>query len=287
MSTLDGFWNYAGRFLRRFVADSLYWVRDNVLVALFMATAPPVLVYLRDRKHPIDWDIVRTTLWLYGVSLLIYVGTHLLRTPWKLDQERETELAEAGTESAQLRNEIEKLRREAEAKRPVLDLEVFDVLFVESDYPREVFVEVGISNQRPDSICTVTRYKLKVFIGGHAFSSEEIKHDLADFWLVTEPTRMEHPGAAAADQASYESIADVAAGISHLEPIRFGAPRRGWIHFCISDAPPMVQGFCPAQTVELEVHDPFGSAARFHACVNLSRIRRIETQNIDPVIHWA
>lgn len=83
----ESFFKYYGRFLARLRKDATPWARDNIGFAALMLVAPPLAVYLRDPSHPIDWGLVKTTLWIYLVALGIYVGYHAVRTPWKLSLE--------------------------------------------------------------------------------------------------------------------------------------------------------------------------------------------------------
>jgi hypothetical protein len=84
METFEG---YYWRVLTRIGKDAYAWARDNVLVAGCIAVIPPIAAYIKDRSHGLDWPVLQTTVWLYGVVFLVYVGYHAIRAPWKLNQE--------------------------------------------------------------------------------------------------------------------------------------------------------------------------------------------------------
>jgi hypothetical protein len=87
VSEPDSFRAYYRRFWGRLRKDAAPWARDNIAFAGFMFLAPTVAVYIHDRNHSIDWDLIRTTLWIYLGALTIYLGYHAIRTPWKLSLE--------------------------------------------------------------------------------------------------------------------------------------------------------------------------------------------------------
>jgi len=64
--------------------DSTPWARDNILFAGGMVFLPVIAVWIHDRNHSIDWDIVKTTFWLYLGAFGLYAAWHAVRTPWKL-----------------------------------------------------------------------------------------------------------------------------------------------------------------------------------------------------------
>jgi hypothetical protein len=84
---METFYGYYRRVLTRIGRDAYEWARDNVLVAGCIAVIPPIAAYLQDSSHGLDWSVLRTTIWLYGGVLLVYVGYHAIRAPWKLNQE--------------------------------------------------------------------------------------------------------------------------------------------------------------------------------------------------------
>lgn len=75
---------YYRHFVQRLCKDALPWARDNIFFACIMAVIPPLIAYLHDRTHPTDWTVIQTALWFYLAALLIYLGYHAIRTPWKL-----------------------------------------------------------------------------------------------------------------------------------------------------------------------------------------------------------
>ncbi len=83
---------YWSRFLHALSKDSVPWARDNILVAGAMAVIPAFLIYLLDQKHSIDWELVRTALWLYLIMFLAYAAYHVTRTAKKLDSDLVSEI---------------------------------------------------------------------------------------------------------------------------------------------------------------------------------------------------
>lgn len=56
-----------------------------------MLVAPAVGVYLRERRHDIDWTMIRTAVWLYLATFIVYGFVYSIKTVGKLDSERATE----------------------------------------------------------------------------------------------------------------------------------------------------------------------------------------------------
>jgi hypothetical protein len=81
---MDSYLRRFGVALRR---GATRWARDNIIFAGMMLVAPPILVYARAPKYPIDWVMIRTALWLYLSALTIYLIFHCLKTIRKLDDE--------------------------------------------------------------------------------------------------------------------------------------------------------------------------------------------------------
>ena len=86
------FRNYIARFWHRFYADAAPWARDNIFWGLVVLLIPPIAVVVHNSTARVDWDIIKTTLWLYLFSLLVYGFVHAIRTPWRIDQERERDI---------------------------------------------------------------------------------------------------------------------------------------------------------------------------------------------------
>jgi amino acid permease len=42
----------------------------------------------------IDWQAIVAICWLYGISILVFVGVSILRAPWELDRKRSLEVDE-------------------------------------------------------------------------------------------------------------------------------------------------------------------------------------------------
>ncbi len=94
--------DYYRRFFRRLSEDATPWARDNIGFGIAMLTVPPLLVYLRDRSHPIDWQVIRTALYLYSAVFSMYLIFYAVRTAWKLDIVRVEEMEAANSRIEQL-----------------------------------------------------------------------------------------------------------------------------------------------------------------------------------------
>src|SRR5271168_17038 len=109
MSAPQSFRYYYWQFLKEFAVDATPWARDNMILAGTMAVIPGFAVYWVDRSHSVDWPVIKTTLWLYGGALLIYLGIHMVRTPWKLNRRHIAEIQEAKDRETVLLKQIEEL----------------------------------------------------------------------------------------------------------------------------------------------------------------------------------
>jgi len=109
MSAPQSFRYYYWQFLKEFAVDATPWARDNMILAGTMAVIPGIAVYWVDRSHSVDWPVIKTTLWLYGGALLIYLGIHMVRTPWKLNRRHIAEIQEAKDRETVLLKQIEEL----------------------------------------------------------------------------------------------------------------------------------------------------------------------------------
>ncbi len=77
-----GYWKV---FFGRMFRESTAWARDNLFWAAVMALVPAIAVYLRNRHHLIDWDVVWTAAWLYALAAIMYFAYHFLRTMQRMD----------------------------------------------------------------------------------------------------------------------------------------------------------------------------------------------------------
>jgi hypothetical protein len=80
--------SYYLRFWKRFRDDATPWARDNIIWGVVVLVVPPLAAYVRNPRTAIDWELIRTTFWLYALTFTAYVLVHLVRVPKKLDRER-------------------------------------------------------------------------------------------------------------------------------------------------------------------------------------------------------
>jgi hypothetical protein len=87
LETLASMGDYAQKFRSRLWRDAKPWARDNIVWTGLMVILPPVATLIHDAHHPIDWEIVSTTIFLYALAGIIYIGVHAFKTARKLDAE--------------------------------------------------------------------------------------------------------------------------------------------------------------------------------------------------------
>jgi hypothetical protein len=100
------------------------WARDNIFWAVVVLVLPPTAAYLREPNHSIDWLMVRTTLWLYFATFVVYMGYQLVRAILKLDAERIEELQASSERERVLSEQLSDLERKYFDERPQMGLYV-------------------------------------------------------------------------------------------------------------------------------------------------------------------
>jgi len=116
------FSRYYGGFVRRLAKDATPWARDNIGFAGFMVIAPIAAVYAKDHNHSIDWDVVKTTGWIYLVAAGVYLAYHAIRTSWKLDQDRVAALAHEEIARLAAEDEVRRLTEKPDLRKESLFL---------------------------------------------------------------------------------------------------------------------------------------------------------------------
>jgi hypothetical protein len=71
-----------------------------------------------------------------------------------------------------------------------------------------------------------------------------------------------------------QDMDDLAAGINHNEPIEYGVPHRGWLHFSLRDATPWSASASPIKSARLTIWGPSDSSAVFLASVTSPHIAK-------------
>jgi hypothetical protein len=105
--------SYYRRVWRRFRKDAVPWARDNIVWGIVVLAVPLLVVYIRKPTAPIEWDIIKATIWLYAIALVAYALLHLCLVPAKLDADRE----EAEKELRAVIAERDRTIRESTAQR--------------------------------------------------------------------------------------------------------------------------------------------------------------------------
>jgi hypothetical protein len=103
---------YYKRFLYHFLKNATSWARDNIIFALLVVVLSPVIAYLRDSSHKLDWLLIWETMRVYVLCLAVYVAIHLIRTAWKLDVERAGEIDTANAKITRLGEQIKTITNE-------------------------------------------------------------------------------------------------------------------------------------------------------------------------------
>jgi hypothetical protein len=86
------FWQYWKECGKRFLKDATPWARDNIFWGTVVLVVPPLAVWIKNRGNnatSLDWETVKTTLYLYALVLSGYIFIHGVRTPWKVHQDQE------------------------------------------------------------------------------------------------------------------------------------------------------------------------------------------------------
>ena len=128
---------------------------------------------------------------------------------------------------------LDKCRKMLELRLPSLGVEVWDVIVVPGLNSAEVFLDVSVSNGTPDTETLVREFLMEIEIAGKRFRAERNRVDLADYGLIN---RRDIKGAIIAPN-QFTPMADLAMSMSEKNPILFGVPHRGWLHFPLRDLP--------------------------------------------------
>jgi hypothetical protein len=88
----NSFLAYQRRFWRRFLGGAGAWARDNIFWDIAVLIIPPIVAAIRNKATSPDWETIKLALWFYGAVFAIYVLVHIVRTPWKVDQDREIDV---------------------------------------------------------------------------------------------------------------------------------------------------------------------------------------------------
>jgi hypothetical protein len=231
MENQPTFCGYYRRFCMRLAKDATPWARDNIGFAGTMFLLPIIAVYIHDRGHEIDWELVKTTLWFYLCAFGVYVIYHAIRTPWKLDLERKNYLLELQAKSISLTAQVADLQRESEIKIPRLHLDVWEVLIIPHINSVEVFVDASAANNTPNTQTTVRQFNLALNVAGRQFKAQKNKVDLDEYRIIDRrDTKTIEPR-----NFRFTVLDDLAVSMNEKNPILHGVPHRGWLHFSFMD----------------------------------------------------
>jgi hypothetical protein len=76
-----------GRFLRKFVEKSKSFIINRILLGCVMTIAPGIALYVVDRSFHLNWNLIRTTGWVYLALLVLYCIINIIRTWFELRTE--------------------------------------------------------------------------------------------------------------------------------------------------------------------------------------------------------
>lgn len=277
-------WLYYGRVFWAAWNDFKAATREQIIGAL-LAFAILLCQIQFGAIHRADVQAsVWSVAWPYTLLLAGLLLWHLIRAPWGLDAKRVKELGDSRKEFNRLINQNADLKQEAENKVPLLNLDVHESLARLGQSSVDVFVDVSIGNTTPGTACTVSSYQLTLERGTVRYASQKALHDLTEYnavdLLQTAQGKPVKPYF-----GNPQPLTDLAAGISHREPIVYGAPHRGWLHFHLDNMPkwPTLDDqnkWHPSREyiIILEVWDPFNSGAEFMATLKIGGDRGIEKQ---------
>jgi hypothetical protein len=132
-----------------------------------------------------------------------------------------------------LREQIALLTQQMENRIPNLHLEVWEVLIIRHLMSAEVFVDASVANSTPDTQGAVRQFTLALEIAGKTLEAQKNRTDLDDYRLIDrsdikmgliQPFR-------------FTLLADLASSMNSRNPVLYGVPHRGWIHFSFADIP--------------------------------------------------
>jgi cell division protein FtsB len=123
----ESWWAYYKRVRQHINSEEAKWARDNLVIACGLGILILLVLYLLYRVVP-DFQTLIATLWVFGVSLLVFIVASFARAPWKLDGKRKEENDTLRKE----KTELERQKAEAEKRiydgRPLFVLEVSALL---------------------------------------------------------------------------------------------------------------------------------------------------------------
>jgi hypothetical protein len=187
--------------------------------------------------HKTNGWALNVTFGLAGICL--FIACYLA---W-LDKQKELEKAvsEGADRERQLRERTAELEAKLEEKTPLLTLNVHEVLVLLQTTSADIFIHASIGNARPDTQCVVARYEVSLereTIGQKTlvYGSRYPIPDLGDFAVVDICEELKN-GVLVETQRNRQVLSDLAAGISHREPILHGLPHQGWFHFQVVNMP--------------------------------------------------
>jgi hypothetical protein len=129
-----------------------------------MLVLPPTIAFLRDPHQHIDWELIKTTLWLYLAVFVIYVISKVIKTAWKLDGQHLTTIEELDARHlatiGALEAQIENFKLAAESTKPQFRITIRRAI-LDSFYERgDLFVNVRVVNTSRNST-TIEKVTLK------------------------------------------------------------------------------------------------------------------------------
>jgi len=65
---------YHKRFWKRLATEATPWARDNIFWGIAVLLIPPLVVWLRNPKVTLDWQTIKLTLILYGITINIHAS---------------------------------------------------------------------------------------------------------------------------------------------------------------------------------------------------------------------
>lgn len=250
---MDGF---GRRFWHVFWRDSVPWARDNIVWGALILVAPPIAAYLHHPTPPVDWLVVRTTLWIYLGSLVLYILVQSFRTARTLVLESDTLLLAEG-------NRLEQAI--AENARPSLAVELRALFWEPGEqagntrFVFRVFAYVFVTNRnKPETLLKAAFLSFTTSDGARHTQSTEPP---VGYKYIGHYTHFRTGGEVERDHKMHTPYTELMGEVNSDNPLRQGIHRVGFLAFAFPELQnPKVSDIetVLATDVELSLIDSYG-----------------------------
>jgi hypothetical protein len=216
--------NYFRRWRAVMWRDAIPWARDNILWGVAVLVIPPLLTYLHDSGHSIDWVVISLTLQLYVAAFVIYVLWQSGRAVVKLDSDCHEQLLDA-----QRTSELERARH----TRPEIVPEVLFGLWDVEEPRRSIFtflyIYVRLTNHvNVDTL--ITKYEVLVNATGRSGLIPGTAVEMQSGGVLIAPNVPGLPHCARdAEGRQVADFSSIWTAVRQLTPLKKGIHAEGWL----------------------------------------------------------